>query len=200
MHHQKLPTRVFLRVTGGCTVTSNRNSAEPAAESMLLESQAIYGSQRKVMAPVPSQATRRPPQTCWQMEACFPCSWSGWDETEHAHGGASSSYSRATCFIMSNDENILFSTLLGGFPFWQGLHRCQSKPSARNVSKLAGEQSPQDPTSCCILNPRSHCSHSLFLGTLQGCNLPTCECDTEGRFYKSSDSDMNLLNLLRKYL
>lgn len=37
--------------------------------------------------------------------------WSRWDKTEHAHGCASSSYSRATRFIMSNDENIHLTSL-----------------------------------------------------------------------------------------
>ena len=47
---------------------------------------------------------------CWLVETCFPLGMEWMDETEQAHGCASSSYSRATRFIMSNDENILSST------------------------------------------------------------------------------------------
>lgn len=39
---------------------------------MLVEGKATYGAQRKGVASVPSQATRRPSLMCWLVETRFP--------------------------------------------------------------------------------------------------------------------------------
>ena len=199
MYHQKLPTRVFLRGTGGCRVTSSRNSTEPTTGYAWWKVKPHVALEERAMAPVPSQATRRPSWACWLVETCFLWSWRRCDKTEHAMAvlvlltqephASSCQMIKIFCFLPSlgashsgrDYMDAKASCLLGMWANWLQME-------ASRFNKLLHFESKEP-----LL------TFSLT-GDSWGSNLCTYDFVSEGWLYESSDSDMNLLVVLRKYL